>query len=309
MSQATRWPRLHYPDLQETLTTVQLWTQIVGKIRLCQMPWTNHSWHVSLYVSPLGLTTGSMPCAQGVFQLEFDFVRHQLLLTTSNNDQASLPLTSGTVSDFYHQLLNQLLAVEIEVDMYARPNEVDPAIPFAEDQHPRVYQPEAMHQVWQALLRIHNVFTDFRAGFVGKCSPVHLFWGAFDLAVTRFSGREAPPHPGGMPNMPLAVMQEAYSHEVSSAGFWPGNDAFPEAAFYSYCYPTPDSFKAQRVLPEAAYFHEDMGEFVLPYEVVRQADEPENMLTQFLQSTYEAAATTGEWNRTALEADFSHLKR
>ena len=309
MTSSTPWPSLNYPDSQDTLATVHLWTQIVGKVRLRQTPWINHSWHVTLYVSPCGLTTGSIPYQQGVFELEFDFLRHRLILTTSLGQQDVLPLTAGTMADFYQQLLAMLQEAAIAVDIHARPNELEPAVPFAEDQQPRAYDPDQAHTLWQALVRIHNVFTQFRAGFAGKVSPVHLFWGAFDLAVTRFSGREAPLHPGGMPNMPLDVMQEAYSHEVSSAGFWPGNPSFPEAAFYSYCYPAPDTFKEQPVAPSAAYFYEELGEFILPYEAARQAADPDETLRSFLQTTYEAAAHSGQWNRAALECDLSYLKK
>lgn len=309
MSTPNSWPLLPYADLKDTLATLHLWTQMVGKVRLRKTPWINHSWHVTLYVSPRGLTTGSMPYAQGVFSLEFDFVRHQLALTTSTGHQASLPLADGTVADFYEQLRAMLEKADIAADIHNRPNEMEPAVPFDEDHQDRSYQPDHAHAVWQALLRIHNVFTDFRADFSGKVSPVHLFWGAFDLAVTRFSGREAPEHPGGAPNIPLAVMQEAYSHEVSSAGFWPGNPDFPEAAFYSYCYPTPEAFQAQPVQPEAAYYHQELGEFILPYEAVQQADDPEATLMDFLRTTYEAAANTGDWDRAALDCDLSHLKK
>ena len=306
---STPWPTLNYSESQDTLATVHRWTQIVGKIRLRKMPWINHSWHVTLYVSPRGLTTGSTPYEQGVFSLAFDFLAHQLVLVTSTGQQASIPLSDGTVADFYQRLQQTLQSAGIAADIHARPNELEPAVPFAEDHQVRTYQPEPAYTTWQALVRIHTVFTQFRAGFIGKVSPVHLFWGAFDLAVTRFSGREAPPHPGGMPNLPLEVMQEAYSHEVSSAGFWPGNPDFPEAAFYSYCYPTPDAFKEQSVSPSAAYFHRDLGEFILPYTAVQQAGRPEEVLTSFLQTTYEAAAATGEWDRAALEGDLSYLKK
>ena len=282
---------------------------MVGKIRLRQTPWINHSWHVTLYVSPRGLSTGSIPYEQGMFSLEFDFVQHQLVLATSAGQQTSLPLSDGTIANFYQRLLTLLGVAGIAVDIHARPNELDPAVPFDQDDQARSYNPNHAYPVWQALIRIHNGFTRFRADYTGKVSPVHLFWGAFDLAVTRFSGREAPKHPGGAPNIPLEVMQEAYSHEVSSAGFWPGNPDFPEAAFYSYCYPTPDAFKEQPVQPDAAYYHQELGEFILPYAAVQQTDDPDAMLMDFLQSTYEAAANTGNWERTALECDLSYLKK
>ena len=223
--------------------------------------------------------------------------------------KTSLPLSDGTIADFYQRLLTLLGTAGITVDIHTRPNELDPAVPFDQDDQARSYNPDHAYPVWQSLIRIHNVFTRFRADYTGKVSPVHLFWGAFDLAVTRFSGREAPKHPGGAPNIPLEVMQEAYSHEVSSAGFWPGNPDFPEAAFYSYCYPTPDAFKEQPVRPDAAYYHQELGEFILPYAAVQQADDPDAVLMDFLQTTYEAAANTGNWERTALECDLSYLKK
>ncbi|SDK20668.1 hypothetical protein SAMN05421823_102141 [Catalinimonas alkaloidigena] len=298
------WPELHYERLQETLAAVQLWTQIVGKIRLVQMPWINHSWHVTLYVSPRGLTTGSIPYADGLFELEFDFIDHRLAIRTSQGASEAMDLRPCTVASFYAELCERMARLHLPVDIYACPNEVDPAVPFAQDDQPRPYAPEQMQAFWQALVRMQPVFTRFRARFAGKCSPVHFFWGGFDLAVTRFSGREAPKHPGGAPNMPLDVMQEAYSHEVSSAGFWAGSPAFPQPAFYSYCYPTPPTFGEQPVAPEAAFFSQEMGEFLLPYDAVRLADDPEEALLQFLQSTYEAAARTGNWDRAALEFSF-----
>ncbi len=308
MSTPNAWPALHYPDLKDTLATLHLWMQMVGKIRLRQMPWINHSWHVSLYVSPRGLTTGSVPYEQGVFNLEFDCLQNQLTLTTSTGHQANLSLSDGTIADFYQRLLTLLQQAGIVVEIHPRPNEMEPAVPFNQDHQARSYNPDHAHTVWQALIRIHNVFTRFRADFIGKVSPVHLFWGAFDLAVTRFSEREAPLHPGGAPNIPLAVMQEAYSHEVSSAGFWPGNPDFPEAAFYSYCYPTPDAFKKQPVRPDDAYYHPELGEFILPYAAVQQTDDPDAMLMDFVRTTYAAAANTGNWDRDALECDLSYLK-
>ena len=308
MNTTYSWPALNYFESQDTLATLHLWMQMVGKIRLCKTPWINHSWHVTLYVASRGLTTGSVPYEQGIFTLDFDFLAHRLILTTSTGQRESIPLTSGTIADFYQQLQSMLQKADISADIHSRPNELEPAVPFEEDHQSRPYDPHHVQQTWQAFVRIHNVFTQFRAGFIGKVSPVHLFWGAFDLAVTRFSGREAPPHPGGMPNIPLEVMREAYSHEVSSAGFWPGNPDFPEAAFYSYCYPTPDAFKDQSVEPSDAYFHQDLGEFILPYAVVQQAERPEAILMNFLRTTYEAAATTGDWDRGALECDLSYLK-
>lgn len=303
------WPDIPFNEWKETLYTVQLWTQIVGKIRLKKMPWTNHSWHVTLYVSPLGLTTGSIPYENGTFQIDFDFRNHQLLITTNSGGNERIDLYPRTVASFYEELFEKLESINIRVFIYAVPNEIDPAIPFKEDETHKSYDKEKMNLFWQALICSHNVFTIFRAGFIGKSSPVHLFWGAFDLAVTRFSGRKAPLHPGGMPHIPLRVMQESYSHEVSSCGFWPGSEQFPMPAFYSYCYPTPEAFGEQKVQPEEAFFSKEMREFFLPYDVVRLSKNPEETLLQFMQTTYEAAAITGNWDREKLEFDFSAFEK
>jgi hypothetical protein len=302
------WPELKFENLKETITTVQLWTQIVGKIRLVKTPWLNHSWHVTLYISPRGLTTGSIPFADGVFQIDFDFIAHQVMIQSSTDKQQRIDLFPRTVASFYKELFDKLALMGIHADIYAKPNELAIAIPFEKDGLHYHYDKEQIHLYWQALVRIETVFTRFRAKFNGKCSPVHLFWGGFDLAVTRFSGRKAPKHPGGVPNMPLDVMQEAYSHEVSSGGFWAGNDSFPHPAFYSYCYPTPESYKDQPIAPEQAFYSQELGEFLLRYEDVRNAPDPASSLMEFLQSTYAAAANTGNWDRTSLECDFSSLE-
>ncbi len=298
------WPKLEYAQLKETIATVQLWAQIAGKIRLKKMPWLNHSWNVTLYVSPQGLTTGSIAYNEGIFELIFDFIHHNLLITTSEGKQETVLLFERSVASFYNELFEKLALLNIDVKIYAKPNEIDPAIPFAEDEVHRSYNKEQISLYFKALQKIEPVFNDFRARFTGKCSPVHLFWGGFDLAVTRFSGREAPKHPGGMPNMPLRVMQEAYSHEVSSAGFWTGNDAFPYPAFYSYCYPTPDDFGEQIVQPADAFYSKEMGEFFLKYDDVIGSVNPSATLMQFLQTTYDAASVTGNWDRKALEFSF-----
>ena len=304
-----KWPILKFEDLKDTLTTVQLWTQIVGKIRLVKTPWLNHSWHVTLYVSPTGLTTGSIPYENGVFKIDFDFIAHQLIIASSAGGNERLGLYPRTVASFYKELFEKLALMGIDAAIYAKPNELEPAIPFEQDETHFQYDKDQINKYWQALVKIDAVFTLFRAGFSGKCSPIHLFWGGFDLAVTRFSGRRAPKHPGGMPNMPLAVMQEAYSHEVSSCGFWAGNPDFPFPVFYAYCYPTPASFADQPVKPEAAFYSREMGEFLLKYEDVISADRPESFLLEFLQSTYEAAANTGNWDRHNLECDFSVFEK
>jgi hypothetical protein len=303
------WPGLAFENWKDTLATVHMWTQMVGKIRLREMPWLNHSWHVTLYVSATGLSTGSMPYKDGVFQIDFDFIHHVLHITTSRGSVARVELYPRSVADFYRELFEKLESVEIDASIYASPNEIDPAIPFEKDETHCAYDRERMHDFYLALVKVHNVFTRFRAGFTGKCSPVHFFWGAFDLAVTRFSGRRAPVHPGGAPNIPAVIMQEAYSHEVSSCGFWPGNDQFPHPVFYSYCYPTPAEFASQPVKPAEAFYSAEMGEFLLLYEVVQRSDDPQEVLMQFLKSTYEAAANTGHWDRASLECDLSWLEK
>lgn len=303
-----KWPVLKFDDWKDTLATVHLWTQIVGKIRLRKMPWLNHSWHVTLYVSPVGLSTGSMPYQHGVFQIDFDFLHHQLIITTSTGRTTTLELYSRTVADFYTALFEKLKGLDIDVVIYTTPSEIEGAIPFEADHIHKSYVPHKMENYWQALIKIYNVFTRFRTRFTGKCSPVHFFWGAFDLAVTRFSGKDAPQHPGSAPNMPAAVMQEAYSKEVSSCGFWPGNEQYPHASFYAYCYPSPPAFSEQAVQPAGAFYSQEMGEFLLSYETVQQADNPEETLLAFMQSTYEAAANTGNWPRKELECDLSRFE-
>jgi hypothetical protein len=302
------WPELKYERLRDTIATVHLWTQIIGKIRLRQMPWLNHSWHVTLYVSPRGLTTGSMPYARGMFQIDFDFVGHQLIILSSEGLAERAGLYPRSVADFYKEVFVMLRRMEIDVSIYAKPNELDPAIPFEDDEAHKSYDAQEIRLFWQALVRIDLVFLRFRSEFIGKVSPIHFFWGSFDLAVTRFSGRVAPKYPGVVPNIPEDVMQEAYSHEVSSCGFWPGADEFPTPAFYSYCYPTPADFGAQPVEPAQAFWSKEKGEFFLPYEAVRQADDPEETLLRFLRSTYKAAAITGQWD-AALECDLRSFEK
>lgn len=301
----TKWPILQYDSWKDTLATVHRWTQVVGKIRLRSMPWLNHSWHVTLFVSPTGLTTGSMPYAGGLFQIDFDFVHHRLRISTSAGRQEALELRPMAVADFYNMVFDKLKQLEVDVEIFPVPSELENAVPFAEDYEHRSYDARQVENCWRAMVRIHIVFTRFRARFTGKVSPVHFFWGAFDLAVTRFSGRDAPLHTGSAPNMPDRVMQEAYSKEVSSCGFWPGSDAFPKAAFYSYAYPSPEGFASQPVSPAGAYFDNDLGEFILPYDVVQQSADPEKTLLDFLQTTYEAAANAAKWDRPALECDLS----
>ncbi|MBD2747076.1 hypothetical protein IC232_10280 [Microvirga sp. BT688] len=297
------WPELSYPEWRETAATLQLWTQIVGKIRLALTPWLNHGWHVPLYVSARGLTTSPIPIGRDILEIEFDFIAHRLLVRTSRGDERMLPLRPQSVAAFYADLLNALSDIGIKVSINEMPNEVQNPIRFSEDHQHASYDPDAAHRFWRMLMQADRVFKLFRSGFLGKVSPVHFFWGSFDLAVTRFSGREALPHPGGVPGLPDAVTREAYSHEVSSAGFWPGGDAYPHAAFYSYAYPEPPGFRDAAV-PAGAEFDHNLGEFILRYDVLRQGPDPDAMLLDFLTSTYAAAADAGRWDRSALECDF-----
>ncbi|HAA14413.1 MAG TPA: hypothetical protein DCE41_23120 [Cytophagales bacterium] len=295
------WPELDYHSWSETLKTIHQWTQIVGKIRLKAMPWQNHSWHTTLYITARGFSTGSVPYENGIFEIEFDFESHLLIIRSTFEIDRKISLEGQSVASLYEELFANLRDKNINVEIYGRPNELEDNTPFAENTEHSTYDPKAAVNFWQAAVSIHNVFLKFRSEFVGKNSPVHLFWGAFDIAVTRFSGREAPLHPGGMPNMPLDVMQEAYSQEVSSAGFWPGGDAFPVPIFYSYCYPSPEEFAKASVAPKEAFWSPEMGEFVLKYEDVRASPDPEATLMDFLRTTYAAAADTGNWDRAALE--------
>jgi len=294
------WPDLPYGHWSETVKTLHMWTQIVGKVRLRAMPWQNHSWHTTLYVSPKGFTTGSMPYENGIFEIEFDFVSHCLIIKSTFNEPKSFELEGLSVAEFYNRLFETLEEIGVRISIHSFPNEVEEAPHFTEMNFGE-YSVQHILNFWQAAVSIHNVFQKFRSEFIGKCSPVHLFWGAFDIALTRFSGRPAPEHQGSMPNMPAEVMKEAYSQEVSSCGFWPGAESFPEPIFYSYCYPTPQDFSKSKVKPREAFWIEELGEFALKYDDVRQAEDPEKMLMEFLQSTYEAAAITGGWNRDFLE--------
>jgi hypothetical protein len=293
------WPDLTYSAWRDTLATLHLWTQIVGKVRLSLTPWLNHSWQTPLYVTARGLGTSPIPIGAEIFEIEFDFVAHRLNVRTSRGAERFLPLKAQSVADFFSGTLDLLASVGVTVAIKETPNEVPNPIRFSEDRIHAAYDPAAAHRFWRALVQADRVFKLFRTGFIGKASPVHFFWGSFDLAVTRFSGRPAPPHPGGVPGLPDAVAREAYSHEVSSAGFWPGADAFPRAAFYSYAYPEPAGFRDRAVTPAA--FDTTLGEFILPYDTVAQSPEPDALLLDFLSTTYTAAAETGRWDRAALE--------
>lgn len=298
--------KILYPELpplkswEDTCNTVHMWSQIAGKIRLALSPWINHSWGSTLYVTTRGLTTSPIPYHSNSFSIDFDFIDHLLVITVSNGNTSSFSLEPMTVADFYSRLFGILNRLGIHVDILARPVEVAEAIPFSEDRKHNSYDPKAMHLYWKALVQTDRVFRKFRARYTGKVSPVHFFWGAFDIAVTRFSGRKAPKHPGGAPNCADWVMEEAYSHELSSAGFWSGI-GLEEAAYYSYSYPEPEGYREMVVKPEDAYFNETLGEFILPYESVRRSADPDETLLLFLQTTYEACADLGGWNRKELE--------
>ena len=298
------WPALPpLSDWEPTRAALHLWSQVVGKVRLAHTPWINHSWHVPLYVTVRGLTTGPVAHGARAFEVTLDLLNGRLVIETAGGERRERPLQPESVADFYAGLLEMLDDLDLHTDIDGVPNEVDPAVPFARDTDVRPYDASAARAYWQALVQAQRVFTLFRARFQGKVSPVHLFWGGFDLAVTRFSGRAAPPHPGGVPNLPDAVTREAYSHEVSSAGLWPGDGpdgGLGEAHVYSYAYPTPEGFSGASVQPAEARWDRALGEFVLPYEAVRTAADPDAALLAFLQSTYEAAADLAGWNREAL---------
>ena len=299
-SQPSAWPALPLADWARTRSTLHRWMQIVGKIRLVQTPWLNHSWHATLYLTARGLTTSPIPYENRTFQIEFDFVDHRLEVTSSDGDVSWFRLRQQSVAGFYHQLMDEMARLRLPVRIHMRPNEVKDTTRFDRDESHATYDPEWANRFWRVLVQADRVLQAFRVRFVGKCSPVHFFWGIPDLAVTRFSGRIAPVHPGGMLGLPDAVTREAYSHEVSSCGFWTG-DRNSEAAFYSYTYPEPLGFAATRVQPAEASYSARLGWFLLPYEAVRLSENPDAVLLDFLQSTYEAAATLGRWDREALE--------
>jgi hypothetical protein len=295
------WPPLDYATFRETGLTLQLYSQVVGKVRLSLTPWLNHSWHVPLYVTARGLSTGLIPHPNGALDIEFDFIDHVLWIRSTDGDDRTVALRSGTVAAFYAGVMEILADLGLPVEIHAAPNELPEATPFAQDKARRDYDPDQANAFWRILVQSNRVFSAFRTAFLGKASPVHFFWGSFDLAVTRFSGRAAPPHPGGVPNLPDLVAREAYSHEVSSAGFWPGSPGAETPAFYAYAYPEPAGFRTASVEPEAAAFNSALGEYLMPYEAVRTASDPDAVLMAFLQSTYIAAADNAGWDRAALE--------
>lgn len=293
------WPALPLADWAGTRDTLQLWTQIVGKVRMVSTPLLNHWWNVPLYVSARGLTTSLIPRGERAFQIDFDLIEHQLHISVSDGSAASMVLGSRTVADFYHELMAHLDDLGLSTSIWTMPVEIPDAIAFDVDTQHSTYDAAQAHRFWLALVQMDRVFEVFRSRFVGKVSPVHLFWGGLDLAVTRFSGRTAPLHPGGAPNCGPHVMHEAYSHEVSSAGYWPGPDG--EGIFYSYAYPIPDGFARVDIEVPGARYDEALGEFTLPYEAVRTAEAPDELLLSFLQATYEAAADLAGWDRSAVE--------
>jgi hypothetical protein len=295
------WPDLTLSDWADTCATLHLWTQVVGKIRLAHAPMVNHWWQVPLYVTCRGLTTSPIPYGGESFQIDFDFIDHSLCLQTSRGEIETVALGPRTVADFYEEVMGRLRGLGLETSIWTMPVEIPDAIPFEQDRTHAAYDPEYVHRFWRILVQVDRLLTRFRGQFLGKVSPVHFFWGSFDMAVTRFSGRTAPRLASNSPNLGAWVMEEAYSHEVSSCGFWPGNGGFGKAAFYSYAYPEPPGFAAASMSPDATYYDRKLGQFILPYDAVRQAKSPDDDLMQYLLSTYEAAANLGQWDREALE--------
>ena len=299
------WPNLPFETWSDTCAALHLWTQIVGKVRLAQSPWVNHSWHSTLYVTTRGLTTSPIPHGTRMFQIDFDLISHRLVVQSTDGDTGGFALVPQSVAQFYARFMEELNRLRLPVQINKKPNEVADAVPFDQDVAPRPYDAEYASRFWRVLVQAARVFKEFRARFIGKCSPVHFFWGAPDLAVTRFSGRPAPEHPGNVPNLPDWVVREAYSQEVSSCGFWPGNAQVPYPVFYSYAYPEPPGFAGARVKPLEAFYSTDLREFLLPYDAVRQAPSPDAALLNFLETTYQAAAELAGWDRAALERKHS----
>ena len=295
------WPALPYAEWKNTFETLRLWLQIIGKVRLVQSPWVNHQWHVTLYVTSRGLTTSPIPHGARTFQIDFDFIEQELRIAASDGRTRTLRLEPQSVARFYRRVMTMLDELGLPVKINRKPNEVPESIPFDRDERHQEYDAAAAARFWRALVQVDRVFKEFRSRFIGKCSPVHFFWGGGDLAVTRFSGRRAPTHPGGIPNMPDDLIREAYSHECSSVGFWPGGEQAPYPFFFAYAYPAPAGFAEAKVLPAQARFDAALGEFVLPYDEVRDSADPDAALLDFAQSTYEATANLAGWDRAALE--------
>jgi len=298
---SNQWSPLPFAEWKDTAITLHMWTQIVGKIRLTLSPWTNHSWHVTLYVTSRGLTTSPIPHGTSTFEIRFDFIDHELRILKSDGAVRVFKLRPQPVAKFYREVMNALAEMKLPVTINTTPNEIENPISFDQDDEHRSYDPEYANRFWHVLVQSDRVFKEFRSRFCGKCSPVHFFWGSFDLAVTRFSGRPAPPHPGGVPHLPDEITREAYSQEVSSLGFWPGNAVAPTPVFYSYAYPEPPGFAETKVQPEAALYLLKLREFILPYDTVRTAEKPDDVLLDFAQSAYDAASKLGKWDRAALE--------
>ena len=297
-STSNDWPPIPFAEWQTTAAALHLYLQIVGKYRLARSPWVNHAWHATFYSTPRGLTTSLIPDGNSSIEIQFDFIDQMLHGICGSGITRNFPLETMSVADFHRRFIQMITDLGGNATIHSSPNELPDRVPFAEDTISRPYDADAVTRFHRALVTINHVFQEFRTGFRGKVSPVHLFWGSFDLAVTRFSGKRAPLHPGGIPNLPDDVTQEAYSHEVSSAGFWAGGGPVDDAAFYSYAYPAPEGFSDAPVKPEGAYFDQEFGEFILPYEAVRTSADPESTLMAFLESTYEAAASLGEWDRS-----------
>jgi hypothetical protein len=295
------WPSLPLAEWKDTQSTLHRWAQMVGKTRLALAPPVNHSWHVTLYLTSRGLTTSPMPYGDQTVEVEFDFIDHNLVVRTSDGSSRALALLPRTVADFHREYVSLLDSLGLKVRIWPVPSEMEDDLRFTQDQIHRSYDPDHAHRCWRILSETAQVFGKFRGRFIGKCSPVHFFWGGFDLACTRFSGRTAPPHPGGVPHLPDRVAREAYSHECISAGWWPGGGPLPDPVFYSYSYPEPPGYSEAQVRPEAAYYHKELREFVLPYEAIRTARRPDDLLLQFLQTTYEAGADLAGWDRRSLE--------
>lgn len=297
---ADAWPTLPLDKWRDTYATLHMWTQIIGKIRLAQTPMVNHWWNVTLYVTARGLTTSAIPYGSRTFQIDFDFIEHRLHIVTSDGETRTVELVPRPVADFYEQVMAALRSLRLTVSIWTTPVEVEDRTPFEQDRHHFAYDPEYAARCWRILVQSDRVLKKFRSQFIGKVSPVHFFWGAFDMAATRFSGRPAPKHPGA-PNLARFVAVEAYSHEVSSCGFWPGGGPVQEPVFYAYAYPEPEGFREFTIQPTQAFYSKELKEFLLPYEAVRTAASPDDTLLTFLQSSYEAAAKLGKWDRTALE--------
>jgi hypothetical protein len=295
------FPALPFEAWKDTYATLHMWTQIIGKIRLTLTPWTNHSWHVTLYVTSRGLTTSPIPHGNNIFEIRFDFIDHELRIMKNDGGIRALKLRPQSVAKFYEEVMKALTELDLPVKIDLLPNEIQDPISFDRDEKHRSYDAEYANRFWRVLVQADRVFKDFRSDFCGKCSPVHFFWGSFDLAVTRFSGRQAPRHPGGIPHLPDVIAREAYSQEVSSLGFWPGGEPMPMPVFYSYAYPEPAGFAQAEVRPDAASYNPKLREFILPYDAVRTADSPDDVLLDFAQSTYDAASILGKWDRATLQ--------